>query len=130
MRTMAKVVTAVAVAASLGWSGNAAAQRGRFHGGGYRAGFHGHPGGWGRRGWVRAPGRGYRGWGYRGWGHPGWAAAGVAAGLAASAPFWGYGYYPYGPAYEYYPYPAPFPYCSYYPADGCFAYPPYYYPAY
>ena len=58
------------------------------------------------------------------------AAAGVAAGLAASAPFWGYGYYPYGPAYEYYPYRAPFPYCSYYPADGCYAYPPYYYPPY
>ena len=58
-------------------------------------------GGWGRGGWGRG------GWGRGGWG---WGAGGFAAGTlfgsALARPYYGYGYYPYNPAY-----PAP----AYYP---------------
>jgi hypothetical protein len=126
---MAKVVTAIAVAAGMGWSGTAEAQRDRVHGAYRPSGVHRSiPGGLRRAGWARYPRQGYPGRGYPVWAYPGGATPAVAAELAASAR--AYGYYPYGLAYDYYPYPAPFPYCSYYPASGCYTYPLSFYPLY
>jgi hypothetical protein len=102
--------------------------RGRGGGGGLRfgGGWGGYRGGWGgyRGGW------GYRSGGYRGWGP---AALGAAiftgAAIAATTPYYGYGYsypaysydYPayYAPSYSYV-YPAPYAYSPAYCCGGSY----------